>query len=155
MAKMPYYYVMALNASMPQAVALSMADEDPKEVSEKSVRWLDDKELGVYVQEFGRNGFQGGLNWYRRSTNPQGVLDVELFAGRKIDVPSLFISGKQDWGTYQEPGVVQKMSEVCSKFKGAESIDGAGHWAQQEQPGKVIELVTKCLKEIKTDAASY
>lgn len=35
MAKMPYYYVMPLNASMPQAVALSMADEDPKEVFPK------------------------------------------------------------------------------------------------------------------------
>lgn len=47
---------------------------------------------------------------------------MELFVGRKIDGPSLFISGKQDWGTYQEPGVVQKISEVCSKFKGAELI---------------------------------
>lgn len=38
MAKMPYYYVMPLNASMPRAVAPPMADEDPKEVSEKSAR---------------------------------------------------------------------------------------------------------------------
>ena len=27
--------------------------------------WLPDKELNVYVHEYQRTGFQGGLNWYR------------------------------------------------------------------------------------------
>jgi pimeloyl-ACP methyl ester carboxylesterase len=81
--------------------------------------------------------------------------DVELFAGKKIDVPALFISGKQDWGTYQEPGVVENMAEVCSQFKGAVLVDGAGHWVQQEQPEKTVGLVLKFLRDTKVDSISH
>jgi pimeloyl-ACP methyl ester carboxylesterase len=155
LGKLPYYYVMPLHASMRQAVKLSMANEDPATVSKQSARWLNDEDLGVYTQEFGRNGFQGGLNWYRVSTDPRHMKDVELFAGRKIDIPSLFISGKQDWGTYQEPGAIENMGEVCSQFKGIELIDGAGHWVQQEQPEKVTQLVSKFLRDIKVNAVYH
>jgi len=82
---------------------------------------------------------------------------MELYCGKKIDVPSLYIAGKQDWATYQEPGAVENMQNgySCSKFKSMELVDGAGHWVQQEQPEKVIELVSKFLKEVKVDAVSY
>jgi pimeloyl-ACP methyl ester carboxylesterase len=153
-AKMPYYYVMPLKASMREAVQLSMADEDPTEVSKLSARWLNDQDLAVYVEEFGRNGFQGGLNWYRVATDPDKMKDVELFAGRKIDVPSLFLAGKQDWGTYQEPGAVENMGKVCAQFKGAHLVEGAGHWVQQERPEWVIEKVIKFLNEVTVDSIS-
>jgi pimeloyl-ACP methyl ester carboxylesterase len=155
LAKLPYYYAMPMKSTMREAVRISMAGEDATELTKQSARWLNDDDLGVYVQEFGRNGFQGGLNWYRVATDPDNMKDVELFAGRKIDIPSMFISGKKDWGTYQEPGAIEKMGEVCTKFKGAELLDGAGHWVQQEQPEKVIELVSKFLREIKKDAISH
>ncbi len=63
LAKLPYYYVMPLEANMRQAVNISMKGEDPTTVSRLSARWLNDQDLGVYAQEFDRNGFQGGLNW--------------------------------------------------------------------------------------------
>ncbi|KUJ09346.1 putative epoxide hydrolase [Mollisia scopiformis] len=155
LAKLPYYYVMPLKAGMRESVKISMADEDPASVSKLSARWLDDDDLAVYVQEHGRTGFQGSLNWYRVSTNPAIMKELELYAGRTIAVPLLFISGKKDWGTYQEPGAVEKMSEVCPQFKGVELIDGAGHWVQQEQPEKVVELVSKFLKTVKVDSISH
>ena len=155
LAKLPYYYVMPLNSTMREAVKISMADVDAAELTKQSARWLDDKDLDIYVQEFGRNGFQGALNWYRVATDEKNMKDVELFASRKIDIPSLFISGKKDWGTYQEPGAIEKMSDVCTRFKGAELLDGAGHWVQQEQPEKVIELVLKFLRDVKKDAISH
>lgn len=156
LAKLPYYYVMPLKCTMRESVSIAMDHEDPNYVQSASARWLNDQDLDVYVQEWARNGFQGGLNWYRVSTDPKKYMkDVELFAGRNIDVPALFISGKQDWGTYQEPGAVEKLNEVCSKFNGAELVDGAGHWVQQEQPEKVTELVVKFLKDIKVDAISH
>ncbi|KAE8454567.1 hypothetical protein EG329_000190 [Mollisiaceae sp. DMI_Dod_QoI] len=155
LAKLPYYYVMPLEASMRESVKLSMADEDTASVSKLSARWLDDDDLAVYVQDFGRNGFQGGLNWYRVSTDPDNMKDVELFAGRKIEIPSLFIAGKKDWGTYQEPGAVEKLSEVCTQFKGAKLLDGAGHWVQQEQSEKVVELVSNFLSQVKVDSISH
>jgi pimeloyl-ACP methyl ester carboxylesterase len=155
LAKLPYYYVMPLKSTMREAVKLSMTDEDATEVIKQSARWLDDKELSVYVQEWSRNGFQGGLNWYRVATDPNNMRDVELFAGRKIDIPSMFISGKKDWGTYQEPGAIENIAEVCTQFKGVKLLDGAGHWVQQEQPEKVIELVSQFLRDIKKDAISH
>jgi len=134
---------------MREAVSLSMASESPSSVSSLSSRWLTDSDLAVYVDEFGRNGFQGGLNWYRVATDPKTGKDLELFAGRKIDVPCLLICGKKDWGTYQEPGAVEGMAESCSQLKGRELVEGAGHWVQQEQPEKVIELVSKFLGDLK------
>ena len=50
-------------------------------------------------------------------------------------MPSCFISGKQDWGTYQRPGVFEAMqTTVCTRMLGCHLVDGAGHWVQQEQP---------------------
>ncbi|EPE35781.1 alpha/beta-Hydrolase [Glarea lozoyensis ATCC 20868] len=155
LAKLPYYYVMPLHSGMRDSVRIPMANEDPATVSKLSQRWLNDEELSVYSESWKSTGFQGGLNWYRVATDPKNMKDVELFAGKKIDVPSLFISGKQDWGTYQEPGTVENMGNVCSRFKGVELIDGAGHWVQQEQPEKVIEILAKFLREVKKDAMSY
>ncbi len=155
LAKLPYYYVMPLDVGMRESVELGMADEDPATVSKLSSRWLTDDDLDVYVQEWGRNGFQGGLNWYRIATDPNRSKDLVLFAGKKIDVPALFISGKQDWGTYQEPGVVEKLGENCSQSKGVQLVDGAGHWVQQEQPEKVIAMVSEFLRDIKVDAISH
>jgi len=157
LAKLPYYYVMPLNSGMRESVLHSMASTDFNLSAPSSTSWLSDEDLAVYVDAWKRNGFQGGLNWYRVSTDPDTGKDLELFAGRKIDVPSLFISGKKDWGTYQEPGAVENMvnGTSCSNLKGVELVDGAGHWVQQEQPEKVIELLSKFLKGVKVDAVSY
>ena len=40
-----------------------------------------------------------------------------MFAGRTIDVPSMFIGGKSDWGVYQNPGALERMQKVaCTKM---------------------------------------
>ena len=155
LAKLPYYYIMPLQSTMREAVSLSMSKEDPSYVASSSSRWLPDDELEVFVSEYTRTGFQGALNWYRIGTSPDNARDLELFAGKRIDVPCMFISGKKDWGAFQDPGVVEGMDKVCTKFKGATFIDGAGHWVQQEQPERVVELVKGFLKEVKTEAISY
>ena len=38
-------------------------------------------------------------------------VELEVFAGRTVDVPSIFIAGRSDWGVYQTPGVVERMQE--------------------------------------------
>jgi pimeloyl-ACP methyl ester carboxylesterase len=154
--KLPYYYVMPLHSSMRESVSLHMKDENPEIVKEKSQRWLPDSDLAVYAQEWARTGFQGGLNWYRVATEEANMKDVELFAGTKVRVPLLFVSGRRDWGMYQEPGVVEKLEEVCERgrFKGVEVVEGAGHWVQQEQPQKVVEIVGKFLRDVKVEKVS-
>jgi pimeloyl-ACP methyl ester carboxylesterase len=73
---------------------------------------------------------------------------MHTFSGRTIDVPSMFIGGKSDWGVYQTPGAAESMQKTaCTRMVGFHLVDGAGHWAQQEQPEKVTELLTKFLQD--------
>ncbi len=141
LAKMPRFYIMDEGDTMREAVAKDMAEEDPHVVREKSSRSLKDEELAVYVEEYARNGFQSGLNWYRIQTQPAILGELEIFAGKKIEVPCLFVSGKQDWGPFLEPGAVENMDQVCRDFRGAKYIKGAGHWLPQERPREAVEEI--------------
>ncbi|HWB49214.1 MAG TPA: alpha/beta fold hydrolase [Stellaceae bacterium] len=144
LAKMPTYYIMDLADDMPAAVAKEMPS--PDEIA--ACRWLPDRELAVYAGEYQRNGFQGGLNWYRSRTGGAFEAELQLFSGRTIDVPSIFISGKSDWGVYQRPGAVEKMNgTACTCMTGVHLLDGAGHWVQQEQSVKVAELLVAFLRQ--------
>jgi pimeloyl-ACP methyl ester carboxylesterase len=112
--------------------------------------WLPDSELAFYAAEYERNGFQGGLQWYRCGTSGTFVPELQTWSGRTIDIPSAFISGKQDWGTYQRPGVYEAMQTRASTHMiGCHLVDGAGHWVQQEQPGEVSRLLVQFLQEAK------
>jgi len=132
-AKLPRYYVMDLDKGMAQQVAGEM----PSAAQIASCKWLTDEELKVYSSEYGRNGFQGGLQSYRVGRVARLSAELQLFAGRTIDVPSLFLSGKSDWGVYQRAGSLEGMQRACTKFEGVELVDGAGHWVQQERADHV------------------
>jgi pimeloyl-ACP methyl ester carboxylesterase len=131
MAKLPTYYVMDAGQGMAETVAPEM----PSAAAIASCHWLPETELAVYAEEYGRTGFQGGLNWYRCVTSGQFTADMQLWAGRTIDVPAMYVAGQSDWGIYQMPGDFEAMqSRACTRFAGAHLLDGAGHWVQQEQP---------------------
>ena len=109
--------------------------------------WLPDSELAFYSAEYARTGFQGGLQWYRCGTSGEFIAELQTWSGRTIDVPSCFISGQQDWGTYQRPGVFEAMQKTaCTNMIGCHLIDGAGHWVQQEQPAEVSRLLLAFLQ---------
>ncbi|HEV2334494.1 MAG TPA: alpha/beta fold hydrolase [Stellaceae bacterium] len=144
LAKMPTYYIMDLADDMPAAVAKEMPS--PAEIA--ACKWLPDNELAVYAGEYQRNGFQGGLNWYRARTTGRYEAELQLFSGRTIDVPSLFVSGKSDWGVYQRPGSFERMqATACTRMQGCHLIAGAGHWVQQEQPEAVSRLLVDFLTQ--------
>jgi pimeloyl-ACP methyl ester carboxylesterase len=110
--------------------------------------WLPDHELAFYAGEYARNGFQGGLQWYRCGTSGAFNAEMETYSGRRIDVPSCFISGAQDWGIYQRPGAIEAMqTAACSDMRGIHLIDGAGHWVQQEQPDQVSRLLLQFFED--------
>jgi pimeloyl-ACP methyl ester carboxylesterase len=134
-AKLPRYYVMDLDKGMAEQVAGEM----PTAAEIAANRWLPDAELRVYTEEYGRTGFQGGLNGYRGSP---GNDDLQLFAGKTLDVPASFVSGKQDWGIYQNPGALDRLEKnIATNFRGTHLIDGAGHWVQQEKPKELVGLL--------------
>ncbi len=143
-AKLPRYYVMDRDQDMAAQVAADM----PSAPQIAACAWLPDRELAVYAAEYGRTGFQGGLQSYRVGRAPRLSAELLLFAGRTIDVPALFISGKSDWGVFQRAGSFEAMQKsACTKFRGAHLLDGAGHWVQQEQPARTAALILEFLRE--------
>ena len=137
LAKLPTYYIMALHKNMAETVA--------PEMPRQAAAWLTDAELAVYADAFAHSGFQGGLQWYRCATSPGP--EVIKLAGRRIEIPTMFIAGAADWGTYQKPGDYERMqTQACADFRGAHLVPGAGHWVQQEQPEAVSRLLLQFLR---------
>jgi pimeloyl-ACP methyl ester carboxylesterase len=144
LAEIPTYYIMDLDRTMPETVAPEMPDQ----AAIAANSWLPNDALAIYTEEYGRTGFQGGLQWYRVTTTGIFASEQELFTGRTIDVPSLFLSGSRDWGVYQTPGAFKRMQkEACTRMLICELIDGAGHWPQQEKPEETVALLLRFLKE--------
>jgi pimeloyl-ACP methyl ester carboxylesterase len=137
LARMPTYYIMDLTKGLAETAAEHM----PSEEEIAACRWLTDAQLSVHADEFARTGFQGGLQWYRCLTGKY-VRELETFSGCTIDVPACFIAGKSDWGVYQVPGALERMeTTACTQWRGAQLVDGAAHWVQQEQPETVSHLL--------------
>jgi pimeloyl-ACP methyl ester carboxylesterase len=142
LAELPTYYVMDLDKGMAETVAAEM----PTAAEIAACRWLPEAALRVYSAEFERTGFQGGLHWYRCTTDSRYTAEFKLFSGRTIDVPACFIAGKSDWGIYQKPHDLERLSRrVCTQFRGCHLLEGAGHWVQQEQPEAVSRLLLEFL----------
>jgi pimeloyl-ACP methyl ester carboxylesterase len=141
MARMPTYYVMELGRDMAQTVA----DEMPTANEIAGCAWLTDEELAVYAGEYQRTGFQGGLQGYRVGTDARFSGELKAFSDRTVDVPAMFLSGARDWGTYQSPGALERMSEVCTQHRGTHLIEAAGHWVQQERADEVNTLLGEFL----------
>ncbi|KAI9896104.1 hypothetical protein N3K66_009004 [Trichothecium roseum] len=139
LAIMPHYYVMRAGVSMRANVALDMAREPP-EVHQTlpQTPWLPDKDLEVYAREFERTTFRESLMWYGALTNPGLLRELDMFAGRRLAMPTKYVAGARDWGTHQVPGAMEAMEEGRSvqegMFVGKVLVDGAGHWINLERP---------------------
>ena len=142
LSKLPKYYIMDRDSGMAETVAAEMPS--PSEIAD--CKWLSEDELAVYSGEYTKVGFQGGLNWYRCQTDPRYSDDLKIFSGMTIDVPSCFISGSSDWGSFQRPGALERMkTTVCTDLVGIHMVEGAGHWVQQECPDEVNQIILQHL----------
>jgi len=141
LSKMPTYYIMNKNQNMPETVNEFM----PNQNQISNCIWLTEDEIQVYVNNYSKTTFQGGLNWYRSHVDISNMIKMSKYNFYKIIIPSIFIAGSKDWGTYQKPGSLEKMKTIMNKFEGINLIDNAGHWVQQEQPKEVVNLILKFL----------
>ena len=76
LAKLPTYYVMDLDKGMAETVAPEMPT--PNEIA--ACQWLPDEQLSIYSTEYGRTGFQGGLQWYRCMTGAKFIAELQTFS---------------------------------------------------------------------------
>jgi pimeloyl-ACP methyl ester carboxylesterase len=133
-----------------KGMAETVAAEMPSAAEIAQNKWLPEDALRVYAEEYGRTGFQGGLQGYRGGGS-RYASETQIFAGRTIDQPSMFIAGRADWGTYQNPGAFERMQKTaCTRMLGAHLVEGAGHWVQQEQPEQVTKLVLDFLTQTRS-----
>ncbi|GJC86155.1 epoxide hydrolase B [Colletotrichum liriopes] len=146
LAVMPHYYVLRAELSMRENVELDMSVE-PATIRDKlgEAPWLTNADLQVYTDEFSRNTFTLSLMWYKVLVSPALSADVLCFAGTKLGVPTKYVSGTSDWGTYQVPGSLDAMENGESVrddcWKGASLIPGAGHWVNMEKPEESVKEI--------------
>src|SRR6202030_800511 len=95
MAQIPTYYVMERDKGMAETVAPMM----PSAAEIAACKWLTESDVDVYATEYARTQFTGALQGYRvrRGSDRKSIAEMETFAGRAIDVPSMFVGGKSDW----------------------------------------------------------
>jgi pimeloyl-ACP methyl ester carboxylesterase len=146
-ARIPEYYVMRRGKSMPATVAVEMPDA----AYIKACKWLTEAECEVYGLEYTRSGWTGALHEYRHRRNnayPPTLAEQLTFSGRTIDVPAQVIAGKEDWGSNRTVGGPMNIGKTgYTQFKGVHMVGGAGHWAHEEQPEQVSQLLTGFLRE--------
>jgi pimeloyl-ACP methyl ester carboxylesterase len=119
---------------------------DRMKLPETLPAWMSEQDLAVFVSEYRRTGFRGGLNWYRNLDR-----NWELTApweGARIEQPTLFIAGTRDPVIAGERGAaaIAAMEKAVPNLTKV-MIDKAGHWIQQERPEEVNAAVVAFLRE--------
>ncbi|HWT99965.1 MAG TPA: alpha/beta hydrolase [Terriglobales bacterium] len=109
--------------------------------------WLSEADLDVYVQEYQRTGFRGGLNYYRNLDRSSWEMNA-AWTGAKIQQPSLFIAGEYDSVVRDMyPAEYQTLETVMPGLTRKVLLPEAGHWVQQQRPAEVSRLILDFLRQ--------
>jgi pimeloyl-ACP methyl ester carboxylesterase len=110
--------------------------------------WISETEANVYVEQFSRSGYRGGLNWYRNISRNRQLLAA--FDGLKIAVPALYIVGESDvvLAFPDMDRLIAGLSETVPLLKQTIVVPACGHWTQQERPEEVNSAIIEFLKSV-------
>jgi pimeloyl-ACP methyl ester carboxylesterase len=110
--------------------------------------WLTEADIEVYVEQFERTGYRGGLNWYRNIDRNWELMAP--FAGLKIAVPALFIAGDRDIALafHGMDQVITNLPKNVLKLQKTHILPECGHWTQQERPQEVNVAMIEFLQRL-------
>ena len=109
--------------------------------------WLTEADIDAFAQQYERNGFTGGLNWYRNIDRNWEL--TAAWADTKITPPSFYVTGTKDVvRTFAGPDFLEKLPEVLPDLRGVLDLEGCGHWTQQERPDEVNAALVEFLRQL-------
>lgn len=110
--------------------------------------WLSEEDVAYYDAQFRKSGFRGPLNRYRNWHRDHAYLSAHP-SSPIIGQPSLYIGGTEDLVLKMFPGdMIAAMKESLADLRGAELLDGCGHWTQQERPVEVSDRLLSWLAKL-------
>lgn len=106
--------------------------------------WITPDEFEYYVNVFSETGFTGALNWYR---NLDRNWELTATGTTPIEVPAMFLTGADD-----PVGAFFPADRATQVVKGpyrAVTVEGAGHWLQQQKPDVVNAALLEFLASVR------
>jgi pimeloyl-ACP methyl ester carboxylesterase len=109
---------------------------------------LVEADIDFYAADFARNGFRGGLSYYRNIDRNWELLAP--FAGAKVTVPALYIAGDRDlvMAFRGMPELVANLANLVPQLRRTILLPGCGHWTQQERAGEVNAAMIEFLRAL-------
>lgn len=111
--------------------------------------WLSQEDLDYHVAQFKKNGFRGGVNWYR-NIERNWALTPQL-AGAKFTQPAHFIAGVEDDVLRYVPNWAELMPTHFEDLRRVKLIEGAGHWLMLEKPRQTTAEILLFLEGLNQD----
>ncbi len=108
--------------------------------------WLTEADLDYYMGEFQQSGLRGPINRYRN--HDRDFAWLQQFKERRITQPALFIGGARDLvlTMFGKIDFLAYMKPMLPDLRGADILEGCGHWTQQEKPAEVNARLLEWLK---------
>ncbi|HKY56016.1 MAG TPA: alpha/beta hydrolase [Anaerolineales bacterium] len=108
--------------------------------------WITEEDLDYITREFERTGFRGGLNWYRNYDRNWEL--TSFLAGEKLLQPTLYIAGEYDGVLEMRRAAYDVLEETVPNLWKKVVLPNTGHWAQQERPAEVNQLLIEFLASL-------
>ena len=108
--------------------------------------WLSQEDLDYHVSQFKKNGFRGGVNWYR-NIERNWALTPQL-ADAKFTQPAHFIAGAEDDVLLYVPNWAEIMPTHFEDLRRTKLIEGAGHWLMLEKPQETTDEILLFLDSV-------
>lgn len=109
--------------------------------------WFTDTDLDVFAGALQRGGMSGPLSYYHNIDN--NWLDLADMAGRPLTVPAMFLGAQYDVGAWWGEEAIARAGEHIPNWMGARTLQGAGHWLQQEKPDATNAVVLEFLRALR------